>query len=277
MSNQIFKRRKLSAVLSAAAAGLLLAASSVHSQTISGSAGADGNSGKDASSQVDKSSGASASGSSGSSARNSGASGSSGSTASDSKSTSGSSGAAGKISKSDRDMMQKIAQANIAEIETAKLAQEKSKNDEVREFAKKMVDDHTKAQEDLEKIAQSKDVKLPSEPDAKHQAAIKKLSDLSEEEFDKRYVAQAGLSDHRDAHRLLERVSKQAKDDDLKQYAAKTVAAVDEHWKMAKAMKSSQGAATSSGSSSGKSDSSAGASSAKPDSTSRKTGDSEKK
>ena len=147
--------------------------------------------------------------------------------------------------------MKKIAQTNIAEIEAAKLAQEKSKSEEVRSFAKKMMDDHTTAQDELEKLAQSKGVTLPNKPDAKHQAAMKKMTTLSEKEFDKQYMSQAGEKDHREAQKLLDRVSKQAKDEELKQYATKTIAAVEEHGKMAKEMKGGKGATTSSGSSAG--------------------------
>lgn len=257
MSKQIFKRNTLSAVLGATITGLVLVAAPVHGQNAAATSGADSKAGKDASGQMSKQ-GADSS-SSGSSAQGSTASSSSG--ASGSEKSSGSSGAAAKISKSDREMMEKIAQANIAEIETGKLAEEKSKNDEVREFAKKMVDDHTKAQDELKEIAESKGVDLPTKPDAKHQAAIKKMNDLSEEQFNKRYMAQAGLSDHKSAHSLLQTVSKKAKDEDLKEYAGKTVESVDEHWKMAREMTSGKGAATSSGSSTGKPDGSASGSS----------------
>lgn len=243
MSCRLFKRSKLNTVLSLATAGFLLTVAPVHSQTA-----ADSQTGR-------SDAGTSSSGSS--------ASGTSSITGSDSKSAARPSAANGKLGKSDREMMQKIAQTNIAEIEAAKLAQEKSKSDEVRSFAQKMIDDHTKAQSELEQIAQAKGVSLPSKPDAKHQAAMKKMSGLSEEEFDKQYMAQAGEKDHREAQRLLQRVSKQAKDEDLKQYATKTIASVEEHGKMAKEMKSGQGATSSGGSSSGKSDSSSGSSTSK--------------
>lgn len=246
MSDHIFKRNKLNTLLGLATAGLLLATAPVHAQTAAGSSGDTSSTRSEA--------GKSSSGSSGSSAQDSGTSGSSsaaGSTAGgESKSASKSSDTSGKVAKSDQEMMQKIAQTNIAEIETAKLAQEKSKNEEVRSFAKKMMDDHTTAQDELEKLAQSKGVTLPNKPDAKHQAAMKKMTTLSEKEFDKQYMSQAGEKDHREAQKLLDRVSKQAKDEELKQYATKTIAAVEEHGKMAKEMKAGKGA-TSSGSSAG--------------------------
>jgi putative membrane protein len=258
MSHRTFKRSKLSTLLGLATAGLFLATAPVHSQT----SAADSQSGKGASSQMSKGAdssssrseaGKSSSGSSATGAQDtstSGAGSTSGASAgSDSKAASRSSDSAGKMAKSDQEMMEKIAQTNIAEIETAKLAQEKSKNEEVRAFAQKMIDDHTAAQSELEKIAQSKGVTLPTTPDSKHQAALKKMTTLSDKDFDKQYMSQAGEKDHREAHKLLDRVSKQAKDEELKQYATKTIAAVDEHGKMAKEVKVGASGSTSSGSS----------------------------
>lgn len=263
MSTHHLKRSRLQTLLSMATAGLLLAAGSIHAQTASEGSKANNQSGKAGSSQMNNQGSSSGTGSaagstspkssSGASAQGSDASGSSaaGSTAGgDSKSASRSSDATGKLSKSDQEMMNKIAQTNIAEIETAKLAQEKSQSEEVRSFAKKMIDDHTKAQDELQKIAQSKGASLPEKPDAKHQAAMKKMESLSGKEFDSQYMKQAGVNDHREAHKLLQRVSKEAKDDDLKQYATKTIAAVDEHGKMAKGMKPGK-SGSSSGSSAG--------------------------
>lgn len=250
MSHSTFRRSKLNTLLGLATAGLLLATAPVHAQTATENSKADSQSGKPASGTMNKqgaSSGAESparseagkpSSSTSGSSQASGASGSSG--AADAKAGSDAKAAGGKLGKADQDMMKKIAQTNIAEIESGKLAQEKSKSDEVRSFAKKMVDDHTKAQGELEKIAQSKGVTLPSEPDAKHQTAMKKLGTLSGAEFDKQYMKQAGVEDHREAHKLLQRVSKQAKDDELKQYAATTLQAVDQHGKMAKDMKGGQ-------------------------------------
>jgi putative membrane protein len=76
-------------------------------------------------------------------------------------------------------------------------------------------------------------VKLPTEPDAKHKAMAKMLSGLKGDAFDKRYLKQGGLNDHENTHKLLTRVQDKAKDADLKAYAAKTIAAVDQHLTLA--------------------------------------------
>jgi len=61
----------------------------------------------------------------------------------------------------------------------------------------------------------------------------KTLSGLKGDAFDKRYLKEGGLNDHQKTHKLLEKVQAKAKDADLKAYAAKTIAAVDQHLTMA--------------------------------------------
>ena len=188
----------------------------------------------------------------------------------------GTSSASGdKLSQSDERMLKQIAEANLAEISAGKMAQDKAQSDEVKSFAKKMVDDHTKALDDLKQLAQSKGVTLPSEPDKQHMAMEKKLQALSGEKFDKQYLQQAGDRAHKETHRLLQRASSRAEDSDLKNYASKVIATVESHQQMAKdtsrnlkstsegksgAGKTKSGKEQSSGSSSG-GDTSSGASS----------------
>lgn len=145
-----------------------------------------------------------------------------------------SSAAAGKLNQSDERMVKQIAEANLAEISAGKLAQDKAQSDEVKSFAKKMVDDHTKALDDLKQLAQSKGVTLPTEPDKQHMAMEKKLQALSGDKFDKQYVQQAGERAHKQTHRLLQRASSRSEDADLKNYASKVLATVESHEQMAK-------------------------------------------
>jgi putative membrane protein len=185
-----------------------------------------------------------------------GASGSSGSSSSSasSDSTASASGksASGKtLGKNDQNMMRELAYANISEIEAGKLAQTKSQNDQVKQFAQKMIDDHTKAMEELQTLAQAKGVTLPKEPDAKHKAAAKMMSALSSEKFDKQYMAQGGLRDHRNTHKLLSRMQDRATDPDLKALASKTTPVVDQHLKMAQDMAGAKSTGNMSGSSMG--------------------------
>jgi putative membrane protein len=154
-------------------------------------------------------------------------------------STSGSGAAKGTLSSADQKFLRDMAHANIAEIEAGKLAQSKSQNDEVKTFAQKMIDDHTKALQELQTVAQAKGVTLPTRPDVKHLAATKMLSALSGDQFDRRYMQRGGLADHQETHRLLQRAGSSATDPDVKQLAARTLPIVDQHLSMAQQLQAS--------------------------------------
>jgi putative membrane protein len=140
------------------------------------------------------------------------------------------------VGEGDQEMMEDIAHANLAEISTGKMALEKGQSDAVKKMAQKMIDDHTRAQEELEKLASSKGVKLPTETDVQHKTMATALEGLSGKAFDEQYIKRVGVGDHQRTHDLLKKVSTQAKDPQLKAYAAKTIKGVDSHLAMAKKM-----------------------------------------
>ena len=84
--------------------------------------------------------------------------------------TSGSQGAAGapakgsSLSSDDKGFISQAAQNGHAEIDTSKLALEKASDPKVKEFAKMMIEDHTKANEELKALASSKGVEAPDDP-----------------------------------------------------------------------------------------------------------------
>lgn len=180
-----------------------------------------------------------ATGSSSGSAGMSGSTGTSGTGASATGTQSGSGATAsggGTLSKGDQKILMDMARANIAEIEAGKLAQSKSQNDQVKSYAQQMIDDHSKALTELQQLAQSKGVTLPTEPDAKHKAMAAKLEKMNGEAFDKAYMAQAGLQDHKRVHSKLMSDQKRAKDPDVKAAATKMAPVVEQHLKSAQQM-----------------------------------------
>jgi len=209
----------------------------------SGQSGTSGTSGSMGSSGM---SGGTA-GQSGSTAGQTGTSGTGGSTASGSTSTSTAGAATGSLSKADQKIVMDMARANMAEIEAGKLAQSKSQNDQVKNFAQQMIDDHTKALNDVQALAQSKGVTLPTDLDAKHKAMAAKLGNMSGDAFDRAYMSQAGVSDHKTVHAMLARDQSRAKDPDVKALAAKMLPTVEQHLNSAQQMPTAKGGKTSAG------------------------------
>lgn len=173
---------------------------------------------------------------SGSSTGSSISSGSAGaSSASDNPQSSSAGGQSGsQIAEQDREFMEDIAHANLAEIETAKMALEKSQDPQIKKFAQMMIDDHTKAMKELQTLAKKKGVNLPQETDLQHKAIATALQALSGDTFNEQYIARVGIGDHERTLELLKKAEQQAQDKQLKAYAGKTIKAVSKHLEMAK-------------------------------------------
>src|SRR5579884_2168649 len=88
-------------------------------------------------------------------------------------------------SQMDQKFMQQAAIGDAAEIQLGQMAQEKASNPKVKQFGERMVNDHSKADDQLKGIAQSQHVGLPTELDAQHQAMKSELSKKTGAQFDK--------------------------------------------------------------------------------------------
>lgn len=149
----------------------------------------------------------------------------------------GTAGAARKsaLSRADEGFVSQAAQNGHAEVEASKLAMEKASDPKVKEFAKHMIEDHTKANQELETLAASKGVDLPDGPSLLQKGKSKlMLSTADGEGFDRRYAESMGVEAHEDNIELFEKAVKEAEDPDVKAYAQKTLPKLQEHLKMAK-------------------------------------------
>lgn len=147
----------------------------------------------------------------------------------------------------DRELIEDLAHANLAEIETGRLALEKTANPQVKQFAQRMIEDHTNAMKQLQQLAQRKGVEVPGETDFQHKAIATALRLLNGNTFDEQYLRHVGVNDHRRTVDLLEKTQRTARDPDLKGYAGKTLPTVQKHLAMARQMTGRDAAAGRSG------------------------------
>ena len=140
-----------------------------------------------------------------------------------------------------------------------KLAQSKSQNADVKAFAQKMVEDHGKALTEVQTLAQSKGVTLPTELDAKHKAMSAKLEKMSGDAFDKAYAKQGGVGAHKETLAKLQKASKGAKDADVKGQVDKMIPVVQEHLKHAEQLVAGKSGSTGSSGTTGSTGSSGAA------------------
>lgn len=141
-----------------------------------------------------------------------------------------------KLSSGDAGILKDMAMADMAEIEGGKMAQSKGQSSEVKAFGQQMIDDHTANLNEVKALAEARGVTLPAEPDAKHKAMAAKLEKMSGAAFDKAYMKQAGVQDHKTVHAKLKAASKKAKDADVKALVDKTEPVVAQHLKSAQQM-----------------------------------------
>ena len=132
----------------------------------------------------------------------------------------------------DNSFFTKAAQGGMAEVELGKLAVSHASNDQVKQFGQRMIDDHTKANDNLSKIASQKGVTIPSSLDAKDQATEDRLEKLNGAEFDRAYMEDM-VRDHRADIAEFRREANRGQDTEAKNFASKTLPTLEEHLKQA--------------------------------------------
>jgi len=133
------------------------------------------------------------------------------------------------------DFIKEAATSDMLEIDAAKIAQQKGNADE-KQFAQQMITDHTKTSSELKGLVPA-DMRsaLPSALDDSSQKKLDKLRDTKPEDFAGQYDPMQ-ISAHKDAVSLFERYAKGGEDPKLKDWAGKTLPALQHHLEMAQAL-----------------------------------------
>ncbi len=139
---------------------------------------------------------------------------------------------ANRMTSADSTFATKAAQGGMAEVQLGNLAKDHAESADVKNFGQRMVDDHTKANDELKQLASRKGITLPSSIDSKDQATYDRLSKLNGAAFDKAYMRDM-VSDHRTDVNEFKHESDSGSDPDLKAFAAKTLPTLEEHLRLA--------------------------------------------
>lgn len=136
------------------------------------------------------------------------------------------------LSKADATFVKKAASGGMAEVELGKLATQKASNPDVKQFGQKMVDDHSKANDQLKQVASEKHVTLPDGPSAKDKAMMTKLEGMSGDQFDRAYMENM-VKDHKQDVAEFQKASKSSQDAQIKDFASQTLPTLQDHLKEA--------------------------------------------
>lgn len=146
-----------------------------------------------------------------------------------------------KANSTPEEFVQKASMGNLFETESSKLVDERSQDANVKQFANRMINDHTSVGSELEAVVASSnlDVSLVAKSlDKKHKNLFTKLQKVSAKDFDKKYI-DAQIDAHKDAVKLFKDYAKDGTNSDLKSFAGKNLPTLEDHYKQVKDLKAS--------------------------------------
>ncbi len=134
----------------------------------------------------------------------------------------------------DRKFIEEAAAGGMAEVRLGQLAAERASSPEVKQFGQRMVQDHSKANDELKSIADQKNQPLPTEMTSADQKTYQQLAQLSGADFDKQYMKHMVKDHDHDVRAFKKEASASGADPDLQAFAKRTLPVLEEHDHLAK-------------------------------------------
>ena len=128
----------------------------------------------------------------------------------------------------DKAFVKKALEGNMAEIHMGQLALEKSSDDQVKQFAQRMVDDHGKMQDQLKPVAEQMGVQVPAGPSKSQMKSMDKMKALSGEAFDHAYMKDM-VKDHKTDDHEFKQVAETTQNPQLKQVVTESQQIIQSH------------------------------------------------
>jgi len=131
------------------------------------------------------------------------------------------------------EFMTKAASGGMMEVQLGQLAQQNGMSQDVKDFGKMMVDDHTKANEELKALAAQKNITLPDSMAQEQMDHVEELRGKANADFDQAYMSLM-VDDHQEDVDLFQEAAQNLQDPDVKAFASKTVPILQQHLDRAK-------------------------------------------
>jgi putative membrane protein len=140
----------------------------------------------------------------------------------------------------DSTFLMNAAQGGMAEVQLGKLASEKAAGADVKAFGQQMVQDHSKANNELKSVAAKQGMTVPTTLMPKDQALMMKLQGESGEQFDQTYV-RAMVKDHEEDIKEFQKEVKNGADPQVKDFASRTLPVLESHLEKIKSIQAGMG------------------------------------
>jgi len=144
--------------------------------------------------------------------------------------------AATTVSPADQAFLVTAAQINLTEIKLGNVALQNAQRDDVKDFARTMIKDHTSLNDQLKTLAAQKEITLPDTLDAANQSMVDKLTALTGADFDKAYIG-GMFKGHKKAVKAFKAEGTAATDPDVKSFVDTATPVLAEHLRLITALK----------------------------------------
>ena len=149
----------------------------------------------------------------------------------------------GKEDSADKQFLSMAIQGNLAEIQMANMALKKSRNNNIVNYARRIIEDHTANNNQAMQIAKKKGITVPKMPGADAMAMMKRMSGMKSN-FNKMYISDQ-IKDHKKDIAMYSKEGKTGYDGDIKAYALTTLPTLQSHLQTAQTlMNPTQGSIT---------------------------------
>jgi putative membrane protein len=128
----------------------------------------------------------------------------------------------------DKEFVKKALEGNMAEVQMGQLALQKSSDDQVKQFAQRMVDDHGKMLDQLKPVAQQMGVKVPEGPSKGQMKNMDKMKGLSGDAFDQAYI-KSMVKDHKNDDSEFRQEAQSTQNPQLKQMVMQSDQIIQSH------------------------------------------------
>lgn len=136
----------------------------------------------------------------------------------------------------DAEFLMEAAEMQMEAISLGKLAQQKGNSSHVKDLGKMMESDHSKSMTELEALAQSKSIAIPTSATEDSQDAYEKLEDETGNDFGKKY-SEMMVEHHEDAIELYEKAASDSENPEIRTWASEQLPGLRTHLEEAKACK----------------------------------------
>ncbi|HEY9855702.1 MAG TPA: DUF4142 domain-containing protein [Stenomitos sp.] len=137
------------------------------------------------------------------------------------------------VNSTDQQFVSNLGPGNSSEIALSQLALQHASSQAVRQFAQRMVTDHTQAGQQLQQAASQAGMTVPQDIKPEDQAASQQLSNLSGMAFDRAYMAKM-VADHEKTVTLFETEIRQGQNTAIKGFAQQALPTIQDHLRQAR-------------------------------------------